>query len=479
MNTYYINNYIIKNSTGEILKFYLDKNNRINYDLYDNNCTLIDQYLVSDDVATNFSLDIDIKDRIHLIYLTSEGKVIYNLHSNKKWAKKILTQFDMRSNSYGNLTLRVCKDNIHILFSFSNLINSKVWTIQHLIGTKGNWEKINVISFTSGKTIPLYLIDFDKFDNIHLIYTSVEEGTQKINYTFYNSSSKKWNLIPKLLSSQQSNSHCPNILVDKVDNIHVLWLTQEKNSYEVNYNYFPQVGANRNTWKEEILPLISSEYTYPIIFEEKEVLKIYLKEKSVIHSLVSYNHGFNWNLDGAIVIPPEIKIRIAKYLTNFPTETSNQKMSQVFFHLDNTKIYIKQNLTDYFNKHSLINDNSNKENHVEIEKLEKAINTVSDCSSLSINKEGNVKNVNECFDMANDIKSILHTLSDISIDIASLEDISTDFVSQFINIDNTLLALKESIDTNNQCFIDIDKKIDELSKINSKKGFWSRLFRHT
>ncbi len=475
MNTYYINNYIIKNFTGEILRFYLDKNNRINYDLYDNNCTLVEQYLVSDDAVNNFSLDIDNRDRIHLIYLTNEGKVIYSLYSNKKWAKKTLTQFDVRSNSYGNLTLRVCKENIHILFSFSNLINPKVWTIQHLIGTKGNWEKTNVISFTSGKTIPLYFIDFDKFDNIHLIYTSIEEGTQKINYTFFNSSFKKWNLIPKLLSTHQSNSHCPNILVDKIDNIHVIWLTQEKNSYEVNYKFIPQLGNNRNTWKEEKLPLISSEYTYPIIYEEKETLRIYLKEKSIIHSLVSYNHGFNWTIDDAIVIPPEVKIFIAKYLTNFPSETSTQKVSQIFFHLDDMKIYLKQNLTDYFNKHSYKNDSSNKDIHIETEKLEETMNIVNDYSSLSVNKE---ENVSECLNMANDMKSILHALSDISRDIISLKDISSDFISQLINIDNTLLALKESIDINNQCFIDIDKKIDESNNKNPKKGFWSRFFKH-
>lgn len=190
MSIFYMDNYIIKNSTGEILKFYLDKNNRINYDLYDDNFMLVDQYLFSDDIVSEFSLDIDTKDRVHLIYTTNDGNLYYSLYSNNKWAKKVLTRFDIKSNSYSGLVMKINKGNVHILYSFSNLINPKVWTIQHLIGTKGDWERLNVISFTSGKHTPTFSFDFDKFDNIHMIYTSVMENTGHIYYIFFNGAAK-------------------------------------------------------------------------------------------------------------------------------------------------------------------------------------------------------------------------------------------------------------------------------------------------
>lgn len=476
MNVFCINNYIIKNSMGEILRFYLDKNNRINYDLYDINHTLIDQYLVSESITNSFSLDIDNKDRIHLIYLTNEGNVCYSLYSNKRWAKKTLTQFDMRSNYYSNLILRVNKESIHILFSFSNLVNPKVWTIQHLIGTKGNWEKTSVISFTSSKTIPSFSLDFDKFDNIHIIYTSTVEGIQRIYYTFLNSSSKKWSQVPKLLSEPQNSSIYPNLLVDRKDNIHVLWLTQKNNGSEVKYKHLSQLGSSKNTWKEETTPLLVSEYTSTIIFEDKDFLKIFLKEKNKVYSLVSFDYGFSWNFCDDFLAPLEVNIDTAIYLTNFPVEKNSQKLSHVFFYLDNMKILFKNDLVDYLKKYSSLKEENNNNIDNETEMRINTINTVDDKDFLSVNKEKVVEQTNSCFYNSNEIKLILHKLSDLSNDIINSRSIATDFISQFKNIDDTLLALKESIDINNQCFIDIDRKIDEFNNKNSKKGFWSRFF---
>lgn len=476
MNIFNNNNYIIKNSSGENLRFYLDKNKKLNYDLYDNNRILIDQYLVSEDIINSFSLDIDNKDRVHFIYLTNEGNICYNLYSNKKWAKKTLTQFDMRSNCYSNLTLRVNKENIHILFSLSNLINPNVWTIQHLIGTKGNWEKTNIISFTSAKAIPTYSFDFDKFDNIHLVYTSIVDSIQKIYYVFFNASSKKWCQVPKLLSEHQGNSNYPSILVDKIDNIHIIWLSHEKNNYEVKYKHFSQLGSSRNTWKEETLPCLDNEYAYPIILEEKDCLQIILKESEKILFLASLDYGYSWRLSDTFYIPQDVEIKIAGYLTNFSTEKNILKMFQVLFFLDDMQILLKHDLMDYIKKCTLLNEKDNEEINVRTEELIHTIDTDDDRDFSFIDKKENINQTNEYYDNSNDIKSIIHSLSDISNDIKNIRDIGNNFISQFKDIDNTLLALKESIDTNNQCFIDIDKKINELNNKSLKKGFWSRFF---
>ncbi|WIV11197.1 hypothetical protein [Proteiniborus sp. MB09-C3] len=477
MNIFYIKDYIIKNSTGEIQRFYLDKNNRINYDLYNNNCVLTDQYLISDDIINDFSLDIDSKDRVHLIYLTNEGSVYYNLYSNKKWAKKAITQFDIRSNSYSSLALRVNKENIHILYSFSNLINSKVWTIQHLIGVKGIWEKTNVISFTSGKTIPTYSFDFDKFDNIHMIYTSIVENAQQIYYTFFNSYLKKWNQVPRLLSEYQDSSGYPYILVDKADNIHAIWTVHKNNSSEVKYKHLPQLGSSKNTWKEEYFPFLNNEYKYPMIYEEIDCLKIFLIGNNKIFSLVSYDYGFSWGLNNTLSIPEEAKIQIARYLTNFPGEKNIKEVSQVLFCLDGKKILLKQNLIDYLSKFSFIDEKKNKNINFEATESTNTKEFIDEEDSILSYKEKNAEHQKKYFSELIDITLITDTLSDISDNMRSLDDVNKDYIYQFKNIDNTLLALKESIDINNQCLVEINKKIDELSNRTLRKRFWSRLFK--
>ncbi len=446
MNILNIKNYIVKNSTGEILRFYLDSSNKIRYDLYDNNLELTEECLFSEDIVIAFSLDIDTRDRIHLIYICSDGNVYYNLYSNKKWVKKNLTKFDIRSNIYSGLSLRINKEFIHILYSFSNLINPKLWNIQHILGSKGSWEKTNVISFTSGKIIPNFFFDFDKFDNIHLIYTSIVENFGNINYTIFNSSSKKWNSVPKLLSNQQNNSSNPYILIDRFDNIHALWIVNKNNSFELKYKHLPILGSSKNIWKDETIPLTNYELKHPLIHEEKNRLKILIISKSKLFSLSSNDYGFTWNLDETIDIPTDIEIQNAKYLTNLSGEISTRKATHIIFCLNEKLILLGQEFIDYIYNYS--------SNDVD-------------------NDKGIIPEVDELIDT----NIILDTLKNISNKINTLDDTYKNFATQLKDIGNALLIFKESLDTNNQNLIELQKISEELNSKTLRVGFWSKLIK--
>lgn len=469
------NEYIIKNSIGEIFRFYLNSDNKINYDFYEDS-KLTDQYLVTEDSIVDFSLDIDNRDRIHLIYITNDGNLYYSLYHNKKWAKKILTQLDTKSNSYSNLILRVNNENIHILYSYINLINPRLRTIQHLIGTKGNWQKSNVISFLSSKTNHSYSLDFDKFGNIHMVYAAVAENTQRIYYTFFNSSLKKWNQVPKLLSETQNDSYNPHILVDKIENVHVLWAISKNNNFKIQYKHLSQLGSSKNIWKEESLPLSESKLVYPMMLEEKDCIKIVLLEKERILSLVSFDYGFNWSLYNTLSIPTEIKVQIANYFSNYSIESNTYKSSKVFFCLNQSEILVGKSLVDYIKELSSININFNTKigilKNIEDNTEEKNLQTA------EFNSENKDSQSNDNLESQIDINLLMNSLTDISISIKNLEDIVRDFTIQFKDIDNTLLALKESIDINAQSILGIKEKIDRLSSKNSKRSFWSRLFKN-
>lgn len=476
MYLYHFNNYIVKNSSGEILRFYLDNNKRINYEQYAVDYSLIDRCLFSDETILSFSLDMDSKDRIHLIYITNDGNICYNLYSNNGWAKKILTKLDIKSNTYNELSLKISKENIHILLSFCNLINPKVWTIQHYIGSEGNWKKTNVISFTSGKNKPFYTIDIDKFDNLHMLYTSFTDGLNKLYYTYYNTVSNKWSTVPKLLYESHNSIIYPNLLIDKLDNLHVLWADNRKNDWELKYKHLSQSGFNKNIWIEEKLPLSIDKHFFPIIIEETDSLKIYIIENSKIYILVSNNYGFNWKSLTSVSIPEEIKIDLAKTYTNILSTKNIKKIPFSFFYLKDKRIIIQDELLNFLKKCDSIAQEINANNTVEIKNSNNIVDPVDVENDLS-NNEKNINETSELLIKVNEISQKIHDINDIFQNIKQLNALNSNCITQLKSIDSTLIALKEVIDINNQHLIDIDKKIDELKKEKAKKRFWSKLFK--
>lgn len=476
MNGYCTSNYIVMNSTNEAFRFYLDKDKKIKYEFYDSNQFLTDEYLVSDDKIISFSVDIDSNDRIHLIYLNNEGKINYYLYSSNKWAKKTLTQLDIKSNYYNYLTLKLNKESVHIFFSFSNLVNKKVWTIQHLIGTKGNWEKINAISFTSSKMMPLYSFDFDRFDNIHMLYTSNLEGSQAIQYVYFNSSSKKWCQVPQLIAKTELINTNPQILVDLKDNIHALWLVHDGNLFKAKYKHYSGLGINKNTWREETLYELYSDSLHPVIFQYKDSLNILSIFKNEITCLTSNDYGFHWSQNDTYYINKESKICSAKYIISSTSDRNMQKFNHVYLLLDSIPCLLKsgpiKHLQDYSSQNYDYNLNSNISNKDIIDEED----SIEQKSFQNENEEKAVDQTSKFIDIKHEIESVYQLISTVSNEIIELKKMMTLLTSQFETIEDTLQIFNESIDLNNQCFLDIDKKLYDLTIKRSKRGFWSRLF---
>lgn len=477
MNSYYTNNYIIVNSKNEAFRFYLGEDSKIKYEFYDINQSLVDEFLVSEDKIISFSIDIDYNDRIHLIYLNSEGKIYYLLYSSNKWAKKLLTQLDIKSNYYNHLTLKLNKEKVHIFLSFSNLINKKVWTIQHLIGTKGNWEKMNVISFTSSKMMPLYSLDFDKFDNIHMLYSSSLEGLQVIQYINFNSSSKKWCQVPQLITKPELINSNPQILVDLKDNIHILWLTHDGNLSRVKYKRFSGLNVNKNTWKEESTSELYSDKLHPVIFQYKDSINILSIFNNEIKCLTSNDYGYHWHEKEICHITEKSKICNAKYLINNTSDKYKQKFFDIFLLLDNISGLFKSGPLKYLQDYYLQNNNYNLNNHILSNKNILEEDHIEQKSFQSENEEENVVNhINKHVDIKNEIEAFSQSISTVSKEVIEFKKMIELLTSQLQTIEDTLQIFNKSIDLNNQCFLDIDKKLYELTIKKSKIRFWTKLF---
>ncbi|MGF7059983.1 hypothetical protein [Brassicibacter mesophilus] len=369
MISYWKENVVIKNTSGETYCFYLDEENKIKYNKYSIENDLIYSSTLNEDKILDFSTEIDKNDKIHLLCITSEGKLVYYLYSKSRWSESILTKFDIKSNKYKHLSLKISNNSIHIFFSYSNMINPSVWTIQHIIGNKNNWKKYNVISMNIGKFPPFFHIDFDKFDNVHMIYKAKSKSlNDEIYYTFYNSLLKKWNPSPQQISEQHKDSDSPYIFIDTKDNVHIVWLVLNNSNQTLTYKHLPSIGNYKFKWKSEHLPIYDINITNPIIFERLGKIKIMFASQSTIKSIVSSDDGFTWTLDTSETFDTVDSFQLVKYSSNYILETSKTKINDLYIYVNNPIIQLPNDIYEgdqnFLNISNISEDINSKDNDI-------------------------------------------------------------------------------------------------------------------
>src|SRR5690606_33073095 len=121
------------------------------------------------------------------------------------------------------------KNQIHIIYNFSNLISSNLWNLQHVIYE--NQERYNVIQYVAPKKPSYFVTDVDSQGTIYLLYSAIANNKSQIYYIFYNPFTNTWSSKPKLISLDKSNNHYPFLFIDSRDNIHSLWLEELRGRY--------------------------------------------------------------------------------------------------------------------------------------------------------------------------------------------------------------------------------------------------------
>lgn len=285
---------LIKSSTGEFYHIYIDKKSHLILSKYDENNVLTEKTPIIQEEVLDFAANIDSEDKIHLIFLLKDGNLVYYLYNEKKWLKSFIKKLDIQSNIYKYLNIYMINNEINIFYTYANLINQNLWTIEQLIGTKNNWTRIRVNTFLSEKLPNPYYIDYDNMGNIHLVFSAKEKSLNHVYYTFYNSFIKKWNQIPEKISSSNVNNLFPYLFVDSKSNIHIIWSTLNSENYTVHYKKFTHIGQDKYTWKEIKLPNINNIDSSPIILEDNKILKIIFIKNNRVHYLYSKDYGTSW-----------------------------------------------------------------------------------------------------------------------------------------------------------------------------------------
>ncbi len=375
---------IIINSKKELILFYLSSLNNIQYTIYDFNHILLSNQSLCEDKVLNFTATIDNDDVIHIVLLIETGELNYYILNDQHWTKSVIAKFNFKSNIYNNLYLFAKNNNINLFYSYANLINDKLWTIQHIIGNFNSWKKFNVINYIANKKDHFLYLDQDSFGTIHLIYSSNNNNRYQIYHTFYNSFTERWNQYPYRLSDINFNNILPYLFIDSKDNLHGLWLEGNIDKNILKYAQFPFKPKGNYSWKQINIPLVFNCTQVPIMIEENGKLKIIYTTKDNISFLYSMDYGKSW-IKGNSVDVNGRKLKLAKISKNITSSKNNNINNAYFSNGDNLNFYFVdtlQSLKNYSNSSNCTNGSmtqqkfNNQNEKIDVEEIKTRLNEI-------------------------------------------------------------------------------------------------------
>lgn len=327
---------LIKDSLNQSFIFQMDDENNLVFKKLneDGNCS--NDRIIENDVV-DFSTNIDKKDRIHIIYLRKDGELTYGIYINEEWQRSVVRRLDTKSNKYKYLSLFLHENHVNILYAFTNIINTNLWTIEHITKGSSHWRKITATNIFCEDTFSPFYIDKDKFGNLFLIYMAREYNTNHIYYNTYNIFINKWGKsLIKISHAETDNIH-PYLFIDSKDNIHVLWYSLKNDDYLMTYKQLSPIGKKKYHWEEIKLPKIICGKYPPLMYETEKELKIVCITSDGIQYLVSKNYGLDWDLENEIPLHHPV-VDIIKCAHNNSDNNTNNKMNHRLGHVDDHKV---------------------------------------------------------------------------------------------------------------------------------------------
>ncbi|WP_202709043.1 hypothetical protein [Sporosalibacterium faouarense] len=460
---------LIKSSKSKSYYFCLSEDNEIILSHYNQNGILEKKNNILDLKILDFSADIDKSDRIHLVCITTDGNFLYNIMVDGHWSSHTLTKFDIKSNKFNYLTLRVIKNDVHIFYGISNLLNSNLWTIVHAHGGKRKWNKANIISMTPGKSSSPYHVDFDKLGNIHLIYEDTFKGTKQIYYTNFNPFLKRWMKSPQKISDFNYDNLHPYVFADNNNTLHALWLAQNGPIQHIFYKQMPSSSNAIYDWKSYSLPQPDSSISHAIMLQDNGILRIIFKDKENLKCLHSKDYGFNWDIETSPNKVDFSNFNLTKYSTNQSMEKVRMNLNHIY--ASSEKDLQLFNFGTYnvpIENYTSSNDNNNDDNiQYSNDENQSNLSKTSDEKDLTVkdNNSSSQQDENKLDDsISADSDSIENQTpelinNEVSPFVKELNSLSNEAVKTFI--ENTKVSL-DSLLTNTDA---LDKKTNEIEKV--------------
>lgn len=182
----------------------------------------------------DFSVDIDIHNHIHIIYLTNSGILMHSIFSSAS-IDEIITKIDINTHFVRYIKLKIILDKINIFYMTCSAKNVHTWSLNHIYFKNCLSSSIIISEINVTYRLFSYIVDIFK-ENLYIFYSSNSDCYFKIQY--FNSNTDKWTTIDS------------NIYVQCAENAN-LFITPSGTGF---INYFKNNSSNIIRCKNLNLP---------------------------------------------------------------------------------------------------------------------------------------------------------------------------------------------------------------------------------
>ena len=157
------------------------------------------------------------------------------------WSKELIVS-DKSIYSINPCITSDNKGNIYIVWQGNN-DNQDIYFTKY----DGRWSSIDKLTNSKNKPHTPVIIS-DVFNNLHVVWQDRVLSNYNIYYeTYYKKFAAGW-LKSIKVSKEKNKAANPDIVVDKIGNIHIVWQNLENNIYEIYYKEFDLEKG----WKPDI-----------------------------------------------------------------------------------------------------------------------------------------------------------------------------------------------------------------------------------
>lgn len=300
--------HLVLNSKDYFYIFEHDNIGSLSYRVYSLDFELIDKHLIEESGVLKYAITLDKNNNINLIYLLKSGQLNLNIYDDLKWNSYTIGNLDTRANRYNHFEVLFVNDKLNLIFTYSNLINSNIYTIQHITYDNGPGEKYNIIRYISNKLGDPFVVDSDDLGTIHLLYNTITNNDSYIFHSFYSPFTRGWSNNPNELSSREVQNISPYLFVDSKSSLHGLWIESNKNVNSFKYFKMNIRGKEKYIWKPVRIPYISPDNCRPILYEEGKQLKLLYMRNNHLYYIYSTDYGNSWSREVQIETADNISI---------------------------------------------------------------------------------------------------------------------------------------------------------------------------
>ncbi|RKD27581.1 hypothetical protein SAMN02745883_00510 [Caminicella sporogenes DSM 14501] len=357
--------YLIKHrQSSEIWNFFLE-NQCLYYKVVNKN--LPEEKLIENVLA--YDICLDSKDVIHLVCITTKGKMYYFNYSNNTWNKMDFKKIINSFNKIDYIKIAETDGIIHVFYGFNNAINKNFYRIIYIYYDGLKWKYSNIDSNLPTKNSIPFFIDYDKKGDLYFAFKNVKAKKITFNIQVFSSWNKHWTNLSTINLNEEIKD-VKSFLVDSNLNFHIL------------YTYNNKAGLFHSFLSEESLFKFSSlifmeenEKQKYKFFQIENKLWIVWKFNGTIYYTYSDDFGVNWYREAFLLENDFYDINyigqkykntdILKKISTFGyvnmTDTTLLGIDNIEKFLSGNDLKAKSNLTEYFSEKEDTNKNVEKE----------------------------------------------------------------------------------------------------------------------